>query len=259
MAYPAYVTRELEVSATMQIGNRGGDVRKIQEWLGLNGAATTVDGDFGSATDAAVKVFQKKTGIAVTGKVNTATWEALIAPLTRALAAPVSSANMTLPAMTLAVAKQHLAQHPMEVGGDNRGPWVRIYMNGEQGPEQYWCAGFVTFVLRQACNALGVPMPIAGSSSCDSLAYQAKERGLFVPGSAIASGSVSWSSLGSPHIFLVRRTATDWTHTGFGHSGQDDVVKTIEGNTNDDGSRNGYEVCARTRSIQGKDFIRLPL
>ena len=30
---------------------------------------------------------------------------------------------------------------------------------------------------------------------------------------------------------------------------------TIEGNTNDTGSREGVEVCARTRSYAGKDFI----
>jgi hypothetical protein len=33
------------------------------------------------------------------------------------------------------------------------------------------------------------------------------------------------------------------------------VFETIEGNTNDDGSREGYEVCRRFRSYQKTDFI----
>jgi hypothetical protein len=38
---------------------------------------------------------------------------------------------------------------------------------------------------------------------------------------------------------------------------QQEVIETIEGNTNDSGEREGFEVCARTRSYAGKDFVRL--
>jgi hypothetical protein len=34
-----------------------------------------------------------------------------------------------------------------------------------------------------------------------------------------------------------------------------DTFKSIEGNTNDDGSYEGYEVCARVRGYAGIDFI----
>jgi hypothetical protein len=33
--------------------------------------------------------------------------------------------------------------------------------------------------------------------------------------------------------------------------------KTIEGNTNDEGVSNGFEVCMRSRSYKDKDFILL--
>jgi len=33
------------------------------------------------------------------------------------------------------------------------------------------------------------------------------------------------------------------------------VFQTIEGNTNDDGSREGYEGCQRVRGYASKDFI----
>ncbi len=35
----------------------------------------------------------------------------------------------------------------------------------------------------------------------------------------------------------------------------EEVFETIEGNTNDEGSREGYEVCQRVRGYPGKDFI----
>jgi hypothetical protein len=47
-------------------------------------------------------------------------------------------------------------------------------------------------------------------------------------------------------------------HTGFVESVDGLNIHTIEGNTNDTGSREGYEVCRRTRTIAScKGFIRL--
>jgi len=47
-------------------------------------------------------------------------------------------------------------------------------------------------------------------------------------------------------------------HTGFVEKVQADKIFTIEGNTNDTGSREGYEVCRRVREISKcKGFIRL--
>lgn len=47
-------------------------------------------------------------------------------------------------------------------------------------------------------------------------------------------------------------------HTGFVERVEGDIIHTIEGNTNDTGSREGYEVCRRQRKISAcKGFIRL--
>jgi hypothetical protein len=48
------------------------------------------------------------------------------------------------------------------------------------------------------------------------------------------------------------------THTGFSFGGAAQTFPTIEGNTNDNGRANGYEVCKRLRSISKKDLIRFP-
>ncbi len=48
-------------------------------------------------------------------------------------------------------------------------------------------------------------------------------------------------------------------HTGFVESVEGESIHTIEGNSNDEGSREGYEVCRRTRKISSCiGFIRLP-
>jgi len=51
-------------------------------------------------------------------------------------------------------------------------------------------------------------------------------------------------------IFLVRRSSTDWTHTGLATAFNHDAFETIEGNTNNEGSREGYEVCSRSRGYK---------
>ena len=50
-------------------GSKGESVRTLQEFLKI-----TIDGDFGSKTESAVKAFQKKTGLTVDGVVGKNTW-----------------------------------------------------------------------------------------------------------------------------------------------------------------------------------------
>ena len=257
LTFPAHVMQELAFDGVIKKGDRNKKVKRVQEWLTINKFATSIDSDFGDATQTCVTNFQKSKGLPQTGQVNEQTWKALVESLNKALAPIDFPVNTKLSDAVLRVAKQHLAQHPVEAGGQNRGPWVRVYMSGEEGPEWLWCAGFVTFVMKQACQQLDREMPIEGSVSCDALAHQAKTAGLFVKGSQMQNGNVTWADMGSAQVFLLRRTSTDWVHTGFSFDGADTVFSTVEGNTDRDGSSNGFEVAKRTRSIPRKDFIRL--
>ena len=252
---PPAVRRELELSSVVEIGAKGLRARRVQEWLTFHGHATAIDAVFGSATRKTVQQFQAARGLPATGRVNQQTWAQLVLPLADAVNAGAPQ-NATFDAAVLEIARSHLRAHPIELGGDNLGPWVRAYC-GEDGPAVRWCAGFVTFVLRQASHVTGGPLPIPGSLSCDSLAYQAKERNRFIAGTSIEAGKTSWGSLGSCQIFLVRHSPSDWTHTGFAFSGDGATFATIEGNTNDDGIANGFEVCTRVRSLPSKDLIAL--
>jgi hypothetical protein len=85
------------------------------------------------------------------------------------------------------------------------------------------------------------------------LAVNAREKDRFLRGFKVENQR----KVNPGSLFLERRSPTDWVHTGIVID--IDIVKgtfyTIEGNTNDEGNREGYEVCKRTRGFKKKDFI----
>ena len=131
------------------------------------------------------------------------------------------------------------------------GPWIRHYMSGYRG-ECPWCAGFVSSILNQASESLGIEQPMAASDSCSGLANNAKKKGLFLSERALLADK---NKLKPGYIFLDREFPGHWTHTGIVIDVDDEIIFTIEGNTNDEGGSDGYEVCRRIRNYESKDFI----
>ena len=244
---------ELKFATDVKRKDRGKKVERVQEWLSLQGAGPVADGDFGPATEASVKKYQQRKGLPVTGVVDSATFDLLVAPM-RAALKPIPGEGKSLGRLVVAYARQHLKQHPREVGGTNAGPWVRLYMDGLEGESAPWCAGFACFILKQATKSAGVEMPIVKSFGVDQLAFSARDRNRFIEGSVAANrrkvkpGSLFLSAKDDPN---------DWSHVGIFVSGSADAFTSIEGNTNDEGSNEGFEVCTRTRGWDQKDFIRI--
>jgi hypothetical protein len=227
-------------------------VKRVQEWLCFHDYKTAIDRDFGDSTETQVNAFRKANGKPQNGKVDAALFKMLSGSMAQALT-DLPGGNKTINELSLRYAKQHLKEHPVEVGGDNRGPWVRLYCMGSDGIDYRWCAGFATLMVKHAALTLGVAMPVTRTLSCDTLATRAQNVGRFVRGSANQPANIQAGDL-----FLVRRSATDWVHTGMVANLQAKTFDTIEGNTNDEGSANGYEVCARNRAFStGIDFVRI--
>ena len=239
-----------EFRKAVQQGDQGREVKLAQEWLCYHGCSTVVDGVFGPATEVAVENFQRQHKLKISGVVDPTTQTALLSPIA-AVQNAIAPGSRALAELTVAYARQHLGQHPVEIGGQNRGPWVRLYMSGKEGPEWPWCAGFATWVLRQACRTLKVRMPHPYAFGCDFLAGVAQGAQRFLR----ANTTAGLAAVRPGFLFLVPKTRNTWEHIGIVEMIAGQVITTIEGNTNDSGSAEGYEVCRRTRSALDKDYL----
>lgn len=228
-------------------------IKAVQEWLVLNGQNVAIDGILGPATRQALKKFQASVGINPTGGPDEATLNWLVEPMRTALIL-LPAYGERLGQMVLAYGKQHLSVYPREVGGQNRGPWVRLYMYGNEGPNWPWCAGFVSFLIRQACQSLHMEPPFVTSPSCALMAESASGRGLYISEVEAVKHRGQDELIGA--VFFVRKP-NQWVHTGIVAEVYPDYFTTIEGNTNDEGGSEGYEVCQRNRGYENIDFILL--
>ncbi len=240
----------LTITETIVRGSRQKKlITLIQEWLCISGQSIKIDGDFGPATQKAVINFQLNNKLPQTGKVDPLTFDSLVRPM-KSMADYTLSGGGDLLSAVVELSTKYEAVHPVEVGGQNKGPWVRYFMDGHQGNFWPWCAGFNTFIVKQASKLAGITTSLPRTYSCDVIGMWAKNRKQLVSG---VSGDLTRIRPG--HLFLVRRTRNDWTHTGIVIEMTPEYCVTIEGNTNDEGSREGYEVCRRIRSFRSLDFV----
>lgn len=257
----------LHIDSSLRRGRRGDTVRLLQEWLCLNHCDVMIDGQFGYATEQAVRDFQGGTGVLpVTGEVDPQTYAMLTRPMAEALRRIDPPRSVTMGQMVAAYALQHLRNHAREVGGQNRGPWVRLYLHGDQRPRDLklpagqgaWCAGFVSTVVGQAAATLETDPPIEYHTNCNRLAEDAVRQKRFVSGER-AMKDLSRIPTGS--LLLLRRAGKrdEWHHTGVVTQALPKFVRTIEGNSayNTDDVPSGHSVCRQMRSYGNLDFIVL--
>jgi hypothetical protein len=250
---PKHLKSELDLTLPISAGSQKKPSKLVQERLCLAGFNLKVDGDFGPATTQQMKNFQQKAGLQTSGGYGSKEHDLLAAPLVKAIN-PLAAGAQKLGPMIVAVARQHTKQHPVEVGGDNRGPWVRTYMDGNEGEEWKWCAGFCFFVIEQACDILGQQLPMSKSFTVDVIVDRAKGAGQFLSEQQARSAQGK-AKIVPGSLFVVRASASHWSHVGIVTQASKDSFGTCEGNTNDDGSSNGFEAVERVRGYSGKDFV----
>jgi hypothetical protein len=258
MYAPSWVQKEIKFKNEQTLGSKDVFVQKIQEWLTLRGIKIKVDRQFGPVTRKAVELFQEKNHLAITGDVDRDTYDYLVEPLKTAIQVFENIIPYSFRGLLINYAKQHLNQHPMEVGGQNRGPWVRVYMKGNEGDQWAWCAGCVSFLIKQALYSFNYGNLVPYYYSVDHLTLWAKKRGRFLNGESVR---IDPSILIPGDLFVLKHSIikNDWIHTGLVTQVFNDSFKTIEGNTNDEGSREGYEMCERIRGFKRMDFISLDI
>lgn len=128
--------------------------------------------------------------------------------------------------------------------GANAGQVVEAYqkVTGNKPPDS-WCASFVAWC---GTSALLKDWPLKVTASCQQLYEAAKEKKLVRDTPARGDVFVQW------HSELQR-----YAHTGFVTEVDGLAFKTLEGNTNPNGGREGYGVFEREREASSKyRFIR---
>lgn len=221
---------------TLQRGDAGPQVRELQRLLQARGYPVAVDGRFGLETLRAVRAFQAQNldqhgqPLVIDGLVGPLTWWSLTHPKP-SLEPPVPIDYRALPPLefggtrrgraALAAAIEELKAGAGEVGGNNRGPFVRKYLNGLAPEGSSWCAAFVSWCYAQ--HPEGIPFPY--SLSARGLLAELKKRGwTHAPGSGY---------LPRPGDLVIwwREKLEGWKgHAGLVHHLRDGMLYTIEGN-----------------------------
>jgi len=240
-------------------------IRLIQHRLNQVGCGPVVeDGIFGRQTKAAVEFYQIRSAdhfglpLQVDGAVGPLSWYSLFAmpeipatllsSFTPPTTPTVATGSSPLLAATLrfAAGEVGVMEDPL---GSNRGPRVDQYLrSAEIDPTTGsfpWCAAFVYFCFQQAANLLGVNNPViktdgvldhwnkAGSANIKRLDTQA---------------CIANPSLVSPGmIFVIIHPSGTTGHTGLVKEIAGTLLTTIEGNTNNNGSREGIGVFLRNQ------------
>ncbi len=151
----------------LSVGNRGRDVRALQVRLGLR-----ADGVYGRRTERAVKRFQRRRGLAVTGRVDAATRSAL--GLDPAGQPPPATGGTASPneLMTMVDAARSALGSPYRAGGG--------------GPDEFDCSGLTAW----AARAAGLELPRSSFAQ-----YQLGEA---VEREAIAAGDLVFFDTAGP-------------------------------------------------------------
>lgn len=146
-----------------------------------------------------------------------------------------------LATLTLDIARRELGveEHPR---GSNAGPRVNEYLAAvHMPPGAPWCAAFVCWCVREASKAMALTPRLEPAAGALRLLTLNPLLRLDKP---------------TPGCIVVWRHADGKGHVGFverltGSGPQTPILlHTIEGNTNDEGGREGYEVAARVRPLK---------
>ncbi|HJQ84203.1 MAG TPA: peptidoglycan-binding protein [Candidatus Binatia bacterium] len=226
-------------------------VLAIQQRLNTAGCGPVdKDGIFGPQTKAAVQLFQTRfpdadgQPLKADGMVGAVTWAALFG---RESVPTVERAPGALLKAVLDFAGTQVGVMESPPGS-NRGPQVDAYLRSvglDPAADSFpWCAAFVYFCFKSAASGLGRSNPVvktAGVLDHWNVALQRR-----IPTLSASKAHLREDLVHPGHIFVIDTGAAG----GAGHTGLVEAIVagklvTIEGNTNDGGSREGIGVFRR--------------
>ena len=220
-------------------GNQGAAVTELQNILRELDYNIPVTGIFDTATYKAVRNFQSRhldkhnIPLEVDGEVGDITWWALQHPRSKVqggaieygIMPPVETGGSVAGRAALQFAIGELNAGAGEEGGNNKGPWVKKYLQPAGLAEgNSWCAAFISWCFWQAAEGDKKNMSFKYTAGARNIYNQLKQNGFIydanqsppLPGDIVTWWRVSMSS-GFGHIAIV-------------HHYKDGFLYTIEGN-----------------------------
>lgn len=155
------------------------------------------------------------------------------------------SDSLAQKALDIALTHEGISEGPKH---NNSGPVVDQYLKSVGlNPGYAWCMAFVYWCVGKAADMLEIKNPLVKTGGVMRQWNETTLRKLPKTSRGIQPGDIFIMDFGK-----------GTGHTGFVEKIEGSLVHTIEGNTNDDGSREGYEVAKRQRPISSfKGFIQL--
>jgi len=212
-----------------------------------NLGAITVNGIYDDKTISAVKLFQTShtdaTGASLKadGQIGPLTWAALFGSTT-VVANAIAPSTLLAKSLEIAITQIGVVENPL---GSNRGSEVDEFLRSvglnPVGQNYSWCAAFVYWCFNNAAKQLQVNNPLIKTAGVLNH-WNKTTCNKIVKATAIANPAL----IQPGHIFIIDHGG-GMGHTGLVESLNGGNIVTIEGNTNDSLSRNGYGVFRLTR------------
>lgn len=157
-AQPAQKPLQLKPGELLERGDQGAKVRQLQEMLNRNGARLQTDGQLGPKTEAAIRDYQRKNGLATDGIVGPQTQGALNrgaqTPASQPAQAPANRPTQTPTNPAGTPAANPNGQPPRAPGSHPASDAARSWLNRSfKAGQTKRCADFVSTVLKQSGTA----------------------------------------------------------------------------------------------------------
>jgi len=164
------------------------------------------------------------------------------------------AATATLADLALQIAQGQIGQKE-EPTGSNKGPMVNEYLKAAGlNPGYAWCQAFVYWCYNEAAKKMNIPNPMVRTAGVyDCWNRTVSRNGVTKLLKPLVMNKPGLLMPGDQFILTFGRQAG---HTGLVErvdiSAKGAVIHTIEGNSNSNGGREGYEVARHTRNINDK-------
>lgn len=158
--------------------------------------------------------------------------------------------NVQLRSVILQCMVSQLGQEE-EPKGSNSGPMVNMYLQRVGlKPGHAWCQALVYWSIDEACKLLNMPNPAvktAGVLDCWNRTSASKKL--------VKTELIRRPELIMPGAQFILKLGAITGHTGIIERVEGLALHTIEGNSNDGGSREGYKVVRHVRHITDKALL----